>query len=102
MKPLFDEREADHEVIRSLLKALNRRYEMSKLMQDAEGLLYKALSFEKLAKEEAEQLLSDLKSDVATLEAYLVRLASPASSPADQPNNGGDNGQANTAAVDQS
>jgi hypothetical protein len=96
-KLFFDEREADHKVIRSLLKALNRRYGMLRIFQDAQGLIYKAHEFEELGREEAEKLLKDFEDGLALVKEYLARLEAKANPPADTTlANGGDNGQDNS------
>jgi hypothetical protein len=98
MNTLFNEREADHEVIRSLLKALNRRHGMLRIFQDARGLIYKAHEFEELGREEAVKLLSDLEDGLAIVKSYLERLDAQANPPADQLANGDDNGQSDQGA----
>lgn len=44
---------------------------MSKILQDVHGVFYVAHQFEKLAKEDAEQLLEQIKADAVQLETFL-------------------------------
>src|SRR5437588_3641090 len=87
MNTLFNEQEADHEVIRSLLRTLNRRYGMLRIFQDAQGLIYKAHEFEEIGREEAEKLLQNLEDGLAVVKSYLTRLDEQANPPAANENN---------------
>jgi TolA-binding protein len=104
MNTLFDEREADKEVIDSLLKTngtlwreleasrsmvkllaeqLKRRQEpMSKILQDHEGRLYIAHKIEALTEGVAKELVGIFEQDLSQLRTFLSNVADGSVTPA--------------------
>lgn len=68
---LWNIKEADREVVMSLLHEILRRIKVSKLLQDQDGNLFIAHEFEPITTDEAQAMVTDLQADVADLQHFL-------------------------------
>lgn len=72
---LFDEHAADQSVIKSLkgeIKRLQGVTRMSKVIKSSDGKYYVVHDYEQISTEQAQELLTTLKEDVAVLEDVLA------------------------------
>lgn len=75
---LFDERLADKQVIKSLIKELYERNEMSNYIVDEAGKLLAASNLEEVAVEDAEKLVEELQSKLDVVKNWLAAKAAEA------------------------